>query len=388
MIHRVAFDNFYSFKDRVDIDLRVSKRAPDTDAYFQSADTRVTKLMTVVGANASGKTNLLKSVVFLDYFICSSFQHQPGEELYFKQFTTSEDNTPSNFEIVFETEGSVYEYVLQLTTKKVLFEKLRVKDKKFKMLYKRNWNDESAEYDYDFRKFDVSSDFKKLIKENASVISTGYHANHKQSRQIVEYFASVHSNLYEEGKIGREPESEVLKFYMSNAAIKRQAEDILARFDTGLQEIVIEKSQNADTPTRFTAFAKHKIGAEKTMNLPLSYESSGTRNLLALLKTVLVVLEVGGVAILDEMDSDLHPYIVSEVVKLFESRTSNPHNAQLIFSIHSVHVLNRLDKFQITLVEKIDGHSVAYQLNNLDVRADDNYYAKYMAGAYGAVPRT
>ncbi|MGP3427029.1 AAA family ATPase, partial [Escherichia coli] len=66
---------------------------------------------------------------------------------------------------------------------------------------------------------------------------------------------------------------------------------------------------------------------------------------------------------------------------------TNPHQAQLIFTCHTPEVLNRLQKHQIYLCEKQQQISDAWRLDEVvGVRADDNLYAKYMAGALGAVP--
>ena len=101
-----------------------------------------------------------------------------------------------------------------------------------------------------------------------------------------------------------------------------------------------------------------------------------------------MVLANGGVAVLDEFDVNLHPEIVLSLYELFIHPETNPENAQLFFSTHSHLVLNKLDKYQIILTEKNDkGQSESWRLDGVSgVRADDNYYAKYIAGAYGAVP--
>ena len=61
----------------------------------------------------------------------------------------------------------------------------------------------------------------------------------------------------------------------------------------------------------------------------------------------------------------------------------------MLFSTHSHLILSKLDKYQIILVEKNqNGVSESWRLDEMSgVRADDNYYSKYIAGAYGAVPR-
>jgi AAA15 family ATPase/GTPase len=121
--------------------------------------------------------------------------------------------------------------------------------------------------------------------------------------------------------------------------------------------------------------------------LPFFEESSGTQSAFVLLRVILPVLENGGVAIIDEIDNDLHPHMLPHILELFKFEHTNPHQAQIIFTCHTPEVLNILKKHQSYLVEKIDQKSEAWRLDNvLGLRTDDNLYAKYMAGALSAVP--
>ena len=116
-------------------------------------------------------------------------------------------------------------------------------------------------------------------------------------------------------------------------------------------------------------------------------ESNGTRSAFILLGMILPVLESGGMAIIDEIDNDLHPHLLPHLIDLFKFEHTNPHQAQLIFSCHTPEVLNILKKHQIYLVQKENQESEAWRLDEVvGVRADDNLYAKYMAGAFDAVP--
>ena len=80
--------------------------------------------------------------------------------------------------------------------------------------------------------------------------------------------------------------------------------------------------------------------------------------------------------------------MLDAILGLFASRKTNPHNAQLLFSSHAIEVLNLLDKRQVMLSEKNeDCESSAIRLDRIEgVRSDVSLYAKYMAGAFGAVP--
>jgi uncharacterized protein len=122
--------------------------------------------------------------------------------------------------------------------------------------------------------------------------------------------------------------------------------------------------------------------------LSFGQESSGTQSAFVLLSKLLPVLEHGGTAVVDEFENDLHPHMLEPILDLFANPKINPHNAQLIFTCHALEVLNVLHKSQVTLVEK-DKHceSTSYRLDQVEgIRNDDNLYAKYRAGAYGAVP--
>ena len=93
-------------------------------------------------------------------------------------------------------------------------------------------------------------------------------------------------------------------------------------------------------------------------------------------------------AIIDEFDANLHPDMVQELVSMFTDEGTNPKHAQLLFSTHSHNILSQLDKYQIILTEKDnEGQTVVWRLDDVEgVRADENYYTKYLAGAYGGVP--
>jgi hypothetical protein len=110
--------------------------------------------------------------------------------------------------------------------------------------------------------------------------------------------------------------------------------------------------------------------------------------MFVLLHFLLPAIEQGGLAVIDELEIDLHPHAVPQIIELFANLATNPKNSQLLFTSHSLEVLNHLEKEQIVLVEKKqECKSELYRLDDLKgVRRDDNIYAKYMAGAYGAVP--
>lgn len=400
MIHSFSCENFYSFGDLTTLDFVVNKNAPDNSGYFVTdSGIRLSKIVTVVGPNASGKTNLLKMLPFLKWLIVDSFKTDPEASLPVKPFIFADSSIkPVELSVVFEIDSKIYTYNFSITEQKIISEKLAltsfVKEKKStKKVFSRIWNEKEDRYDFDGEKFGLPKDFKNLLRTNASVISTAARLNHQESRSIAKTWQRLETNVVEAGWVGDRlmPNAaqqlfEVLDFYSENEPLKKEAEKLLCRFDLGLAGFDIKKEKTENGLT-LQARAVHSIEGNN-YNLNLSYESSGTKQLFVLLKSILTALAHGSVVVIDEFDVNLHPEMVIALFDLFMQEETNPKNAQLLFSTQSHLVLNKLDKYQIVLVEKNEnGISEAWRLDDMsDVRPDDNYYTKYLAGAYGAVP--
>ena len=400
MIHRLAFSNFYSFKNKVEIDFVVDKHAPETDAYFTDEhDNRVSKIMTVVGANASGKSNLLRSLSFLKWFITDSFSLDPKSEIDrdFEPFLFCSEKKSTNFELVFEIESEIYQYILELTKIQVVTETLKIKNnetKKWNIVFDRSLKKGTQEYELNFTKLDVPTEFEKLIRANASVLSTAKLINNLLAVKLVDYFSKIQSsfdnNLNNSNKKLGGAVFEAAKFFHSKPEIKEKAEKILRRFDLGISKLLIEKFEMNDGKILHFPMSYHKFtDSAEEAQLSLFDESGGTRNLFVILKDILAALETGDIVVFDELDNNLHPLMIPELVNLFRSENYNPKHAQILFSTHNAQILNELDKQQIVIVEKDDMNiSSAWKLSDIEgVRSDDNYYAKYMAGFYGGVPK-
>lgn len=82
MLHRVEIANFYSIRDPQVIDLRAASNAPDEPGrlapLWRGASELSPKVVALFGANASGKSNVLKALSFLTYFVKDSFQLTPA----------------------------------------------------------------------------------------------------------------------------------------------------------------------------------------------------------------------------------------------------------------------------------------------------------------------
>jgi len=121
-------------------------------------------------------------------------------------------------------------------------------------------------------------------------------------------------------------------------------------------------------------------------------ESIGTQKLFALAGPILSTITRGYVLLVDELDARLHPNLSAKIVQLFNSKPTNPNNAQLLFNTHDTNLLTsgNFRRDQIWFTEKNRyGEATLYSLADFktdQVRKDEDFEANYIRGKYGAVP--
>lgn len=394
MLYSFTVKNFFSFRNLAEVDLTVDGNAPDSTSYFaDSKGFRLTKILACFGANASGKTNIVRAVSFMKWWICNSWDQAHDALIPIFPFAFAEKETPIEFRVTFGINDKKYSYELEILENIVYAEKLTLHGvtKPFTVFERKRQKDGSYNLDLNKEWFnpEIQRTLENTARNNSTIIASASRSNHELSLQIVKYFESFCVNVAMQGRILNEEQmGNALFYFLGHPEIKEKTEYYLKKFDTGLTGLAIEDPKTDEE-------GKRKIAAEGMHGenrLPLMLESSGTRNLATILSLLLQVLRDGGVAVMDELDASIHPLILSEIVSLFISRTSNPLNAQLLFTSHSPSILSDLDKQQVLLLEKDDeGASEAWRLSDVkskNARTDSNYYAKYMAGAYGGIPRT
>ena len=393
MLHSYAFSNFQSFRERVEVDLTLNRKTRLTDWMVElPTGELVSKLMAVIGPNASGKTALLKPAAFIGWFVSQSFQSPPDSPIpVAPHFSTSE--APSEFECVFDFDGKLWRYELKCTPNRVLHEALYQRRDRFSYVFVRDWDEATNSYTVKQKDFGLAPQEAKKVRPNASMIATAAQYGVPLAARMAEQH--VVTNVFYLGRRSLD-DSAVLTAAERFATRPKQSEQmssLLSAWDLGLVGVELKEIASAtqQNPTRtvWVPFGKHRGRDAADVSLPFAVESSGTQGAFVLLSHLLQVLEHGGLAVIDEFENDLHPHMLEPILDLFANPRTNPHDAQLIFTCHAVEVLNMVNKAQVTLVEKDENcESSACRLDAVaGIRNDDNFYAKYMAGAYGAVPR-
>jgi hypothetical protein len=378
--------------NRVEVDLTLTRKTSMTDWMCEvPTGERVSKLMAVIGPNGGGKTALLKPIAFVGWFVAHSFSQLGPDALIPVTPHAAASTRPIEFECVVDFDGKLWRYVLHCTPHRVIHEALYQKKERFSYVFIRDWDEASASYAIKQQDFGLAAQEARKVRQNASLISTAAQYGVPLAQRMVAPYVVNNVNI-----LGRVPmDSTLLLFaaehFSQRSAQQAQMEQLLLKWDLGLTGVTLQQvpAPTQDDPNRkvWLPFGKHKDG-DTEFSLPFHVESSGTQSAFVLLSRLLQALEIGGLAVIDEFENDLHPHMLAPILELFASPTTNPYNAQLLFTCHAVEVLNLIHKSQVILVQKDQNcESTACRLDAVaGVRNDDNLYAKYMAGAYGAVP--
>ena len=398
MIVKLRFSNFYSYAEETEISFELGKKP--AASYYDievSPDRRLNKVVAVMGANGSGKTNLIHSISFLSWFISESYLGAgPDEEISYSAHALSEEREPTRFELTFLHSGEEYQYRLELCKGVVRHESLHHKTSHlFSYVFSRDLEAKgnSSAYIYKQKGFGFDAAQAKQVRSNASLIAAAYSYDVPLATELARYFTRYECNMFHAEKQLLQRFLTVLKageMFAKEDKLRAKMEPLMCEFDLGIDSIIIEESTTqsgyGSNVRMYMPIATHIMDGQE-FKLSFMEESSGTRSAFVLLARILTVLEHGGVAIIDEIDDSLHPHMLPRILDLFKFEHTNPHQAQLIFTCHAPELLNRLRKHQIYLTEKYDQKSEAWRLDDVKgLRADDNLYAKYMAGALEAIP--
>ena len=392
MLRKFRAKNFLSFRDWQTLNLTVAANAPDLPGRFvqsvSGSKERLPTFVAIFGANASGKTNILRAITFLANFMRSSQDTPPNAPLQMAQFYgEGQDEEPTEFEV--ELEGKIgnskkrevfrYRLVISHDQRRVLEEDLVYFPRgRPKRLFSRRSQEFRFGDDFRIRRNDPTI---PKIRENCSVISTLAQFNHSISVDISNSLSFLYTNVKDVFGNQDAAAASAADSYFHSADLRKGFLEFSRRFDIGIEKVEIVITNSGMEPLFF------HLGVHR----PISYaaESHGTNMIYNLFPTLYYAMQRGGVAVIDELDNAIHSLLVPEIVDLFVDPERNPHQAQLIAVCHNPSILQYLEKEEIYFTEKSpDGATSIYGLKDIrGVRRESNIYANYLAGAFGGVPK-
>lgn len=409
MILNYTVKNFYSIgEDGTVVNFAVDGNAPKNNLFIDQGDVagRASLIESVIGPNASGKTKVLQGIAFLKHLIGYSYHNDPKTDIAFEPHVAC-SRKPSEISSKFTVNNRVFEYLFILDDKKIIKEELkefsRTKERvTSKTLASREWDSTTKSYRLVDKGLGISSAAE--LRRNASMVSSTMQKESPSdlAKLISDYWSEdvFTYNLWVQGNtedsslaFDRLVQSSLHRLSESKSSpVSRRVKETLTKYDIGFNDFFRHETElPIPGANKRTVYGINHKFVNDVFNTLIEQESSGTKRMIVILDCIMKALSVkgGGIAVIDEIDAFLHPDIVEAFVELFMSPATNPNRAQLLFSTHNHRLLNSFDSRQIILVEKNEhGKTEAWRLDEVEgVKSTDNYYTRYISGAYGARPK-
>ena len=375
------------------------------------------KCAAIFGANASGKSNFVKAIRFVEYMVLSSSKVEPNGKINVQPFRLNSScaHQDSGFEIEFIERDIRFQFGFTINAQRITSEWLvAYYTSRPTELYKRCFDAQEGRDKYTFGR---SLEGGRLRKDWAGqtgpktlYLSRVVQASSDEYKQLKIPFEWFATRLSVEPRVERSNlESSFSTQYCESESRKHQVIEFLNSLDIPISDVLIEEKSMASEEVLsifnedFVDRLSEQYGLDNSLRireprfvhkdsdgnqvefLPAD-ESDGTLNLFAFAAKWLEVMKNDFVLVVDELDSSLHPLAVWELIrKLSESHS----RAQLIFTTHDVTILRSkfLRRDQVYFVSTNSARaSSMYSLQDFKGREEDAFEDRYLQGRYGATP--
>lgn len=411
MLLSFSVANFKSFRDEQVLDLTAEAIKPafswlENAAVPVGKEEKALRVKAIYGANASGKSNLIKALrTMLTISLFSARKTGLTTRIDGFGFSTSMQNQPSRFELEYLAAGRRYRYGFSADQERFHEEWLYDETVRKAKVFVRTGQQVSIGKKY----FDhpesvalLERGDNDLFREDASFLSALSLFNVGPAvRETVTFLSNIGIITNAEDleieqlaykMLVEEKMRTKVKALMGYAGIEFDELYVMDKESLNSQELPPDfVSAVRSARGRFSLFAAYpQKGADHVTWLTEQGESQGTQKLLTLAPYVVRAIQEGRILIIDEFEARLHTRLSREIVAMFNSATGNPNNAQFIFSTHDTNLLDHrlLRRDQIDFVEKgEDRASIIYSLADVKgIRKDADFERDYLGGSYGAVP--
>ena len=390
MLCQFGFKNFKSYKNETIFDFQAGELSEFKESLIK--DDKATPLLpvsVVYGPNGGGKTTLLQALSCLITMVVFPIHELKKNRmnLIVQQRVNCEPflydekskNEPTEFNLYFRKNNNEYRYYVAIKNDIVVSESLfrrGIGAKKTAVIFTREEN--NIDLGASIGKSGINTDVNPkmlflsflAINYNISVIV-----------EVQEWFESCvirnYANPITDLKIMIN-ESESFKKPFLNLLNEMGIDVCDYRYDSEKEDFLLtRKVNNVD------------------YSLSLSKESAGTRKLFGSLPILMIALQTGRLAIIDELDAKLHPKLLRYIISLFTDPKINKFGAQLLFTSHDMSTMSnevfRRDEIWFAALD--DEHSSElyslYEIRKEDgkrVNATASYNKQYLEGRYGADP--
>ncbi len=403
MVLEIRLSNFFSIKDEIVLDFRAASLKSQnvvalSDNVFKHEDEDILKTIAIYGANASGKSNIIKAIRFCHSLVFQSHGNNENSVFPFQPFKFAGfDHKPSSYFIRFVSEGIEYEYSFLLTRQRILAESLFYypKGRITKIFTRDERNGKSKKDKYTFgdqikRPLDVA----ESTSDKTLFISRASQMDRQIAKEIFNYFhrnfileyqgfgVSAVESLSNQNKLQllealKIADSDIVDFKIK--VLKKPGKN----FNADLTNLTLTVEDVVQDHLEIKTY--HRSAPNVVFDF-LMEESQGTIKLFFIMLTLLDVIKNNKVLLIDEIEDSLHPKIIEYIFKMFRAGEK----AQLLCTTHNTLFLDLKEfrKDQIYFSNKREDASTdLYSLYDYkDFRDTMDLEKAYLQGRFDAVP--
>lgn len=420
MILSFEFSNYRSIQDTQEISFVASPLKDEGVDLIQSdafPKNKILPAIVVYGANASGKSNVVKALSsMLRAVRLSHREGDPDGGIPRSPFLLDEAcaEAPTVFELNFIFDGNRYNYGFEFDDNEYSAEWLfsySGETGRRRRLFER----ENGVYSFGRELKGRNQVIKDLARKNSLFLSAAIQNGHEQLTEIGSFLSSISfemslslGSLQAEMRLASEHDwnidDGVIEFLekigtgISGYKVKNKElpSEVLTMegkinraLDTALKSLGPEFKFIKEETDRKEIELEHRGVEGKGHYFPINLESAGTLRLISAMPKLFKALALGGVVVFDELDLSLHTKAAEAIVALFANEETNPKGAQLLATTHDTNLLKTryLRRDQVWFTEKNEfGATSVYPLTDISTRQSDDIERGYLQGRFGAIP--
>ena len=394
MIVNFSIQNFGSIKDKQTLSFEADASQHLEDTYVvHTAGKRLLKLALIYGANASGKTTVLKALDFLRDLVVNP-KEKKTDILDFSPYLF-DANTPeqaTELTIEFVHEEVCYQYEVAFTRQAIISEALYIDTFERVLIYSRTTDIEEQLTKISFGdKITLEKSALQVLELNTlwnNTVLGGFlktNINLEEFRRVADWFGNcLKPIIAPRTLLGRYVTDKIDEKEIS----KEEVLEILKKADFNISDIIVERRKDPIKGiNRINLFSEHTVNNISYV-LPMEQESEGTKRFYGFAGLLALLIKTPTIFPIDELESSLHPDLYTHFLLSF---LQNAQHSQLIATTHNRELLGDTDIFRNDVIWFTDkGEDCAtelYSLADFDTSNIKNFLNAYKIGKFSGVPR-
>lgn len=409
MIITFSVQNFRSIREKITLDFNASSDKHHEEYFvyeIPKPKLRILRLAMIYGANASGKTNILKALDFLRRLVLSTVSDK-DDLINYLPFAL-DGAKPSIFEIEFCHGEVVYSYSVELNAERILSERLDYYPKgRTANVFRRSYNSQKDAYEYKWTyrgynkavqdRLELSIRNQLILSTIASIDALGpiqkardWFKDSLLPMQGSQYqFTSIVFDAISANKISREFALSMMKtadLMISDYTLNEREWPAESYSSLYSYRRSVDISDGRATLTKLELLIEHSV-EDGRFHLEFSDQSYGTQRYFGFVALLNELIQKSVTLPVDEIDSSLHHDLVMHFLYMF---LKNSKKGQLIFTTHNLSLLGEKDIARRDCIwitdRKPDGSTELSSVWDYPVRKEHSIESLYRKGFLGGKP--